>query len=274
MLEQSDGTPGRASLAAPTLLGCSARVDWSEARLARWLALAGIWSVAAAIGGIGLLHVIAPSRTLNPMQRTISEYALLPDGWVFDLGVMVLAVGSAAVIAALMIQGMLPRRSRSALFLSTWCIGLAGLVLFPKHGFGADTTVAGRVHWSWTLIAFFSLPIGTAMLFRARRIGLPESRWPGWAIRLSVVAGGWFVVLAGQTVASVVDPNRMWPIVGLVERGLSLTEMVTVWVLARWVLADGRRVPDSAVDLGTPDTEPPGPARRTESPTCMRSAGR
>lgn len=212
----------------------------SDLRLARWLALAGIWAVVVAVGAIGLLHAISPSRELNPIERTISEYALLPDGWVFDAGVVILAVGSAAVFAALMIRCMLVWRSWRSLFFAAWCIGLVGLVLFPKHGFGADNTIAGRVHWTWTLIAFFSLPIGTSMLCGAKRLSLANSRWARWAIRLSMVAAGWFVVLAGQTIASVVDPQGMWPIVGLVERGLSLTEMVTVWVLAMWVLAEIR----------------------------------
>ncbi|MGI8416142.1 MAG: DUF998 domain-containing protein [Nakamurella sp.] len=194
--------------------------------------------MAAAVGAIGLMHVIPPSSSLNPVRRTISEYSLLTDGWIFDAGVLTLAAGSAAVISALVVQRMLPLRSWSALFLSTWCIGLVGLVVFPKHGFGADTTFAGRVHWTWTLLAFFSLPIGTAMLVRIKRIELGTSRWPIRANRLSLIAGCWFVVLAGQTVSSVVDPAGMWPIVGLVERGLSLTEMATVWVLARWALSE------------------------------------
>ncbi len=233
MLEQSEG--GSALL--PTLGDRSAQLAPPGARVARWLALAGVWSVAIAVGAIGVMHVIPPSSALNPLQRTISEYALLTDGWVFDAGVMTLAAGSGAVIFALVFQHILPLRSWAALFLSTWCIGLVGLVLFPKHGFGADTTIAGRVHWTWTLLAFFSLPIGTAMLVRIKRVDLGLFRWPVWANRLSLIAGGWFVVLAGQTVVSVVDPAGMWPIVGLVERGLSLTEMVTVWVLARWALA-------------------------------------
>ena len=46
-----------------------------------------------------LLHVLPPSNRVNPMTRTISQYALESNGWMFDVGVLALAVGSMAVLA-------------------------------------------------------------------------------------------------------------------------------------------------------------------------------
>jgi hypothetical protein len=202
---------------------------------------------------IGLLHVIAPSRTRDPLSSTISEYALLSDGWVFDAAVVLLAVASLLVLLALVVRQLIGWRSLGALMTTVWSIGLVGLVVFPKQGFGADNSFAGRIHWTWTLIAFFSLPIGTTLMCWSSRH--PTARWPTWALRLSMISGGWFLVLTAQTVLSAATPIQAWRAVGLVERALSLTEMVVVVVLAGWVLHECRP-PEAPLDA------PPGVAVR------------
>lgn len=223
---------------AVDLLDDEAHVPGPDIVLARRLASAGISGVLVALAAIAALHLVMPSRSLDPLSRTISEYALLPNGWVFSWGVVVLAASSALILAAMLVREMVPWRSFSALFMSLWCLGLLGLVVFPKQGFNSNPSMAGRVHWTWTLIAFFSLPIGTCLMCWQHRV--VAGRWPRWAVRLSLVAGGWFVVLTGQTVLSAVTPIQAWRVVGLVERVLSATEMAVVVVLGLWVLHDCR----------------------------------
>ena len=210
------------------------------------LAATGLAAVVLSAVTIGILHIIPPSDRLDPMSRTISEYALLSNGWVFDAGVLVLATGTLAVLAALILLRLVRFRSAAAAMIALGCAGLVGLVAFPKHGFGADSTFEGRVHWTWTLIALFSLPIGITLACR-RLAG--QGRWPRLAVRLCAVAAGWFAVLTIQSVLSATTSigSSLW--VGLVERALSLTEMVAVGVLAAAVLAYARRLRAAPVAL-------------------------
>jgi hypothetical protein len=231
-----DGTIDACEIASVDLLGDAAHAPAQNIRLARQLAVAGILGVGIATVAIGLLHVMPGSRVLNPLSSTVSEYALLPDGWIFDSGVILLAVSSALILVAMMVRELVAWRSWGALMTLVWCVGLVGLIVFPKQGFGIDPSVAGRVHWTWTLIAFFSLPIGINLICWQHRT-LP-GRWRRWAVRLSMVAGGWFAVLTVQTAISALTPIEAWRVVGLVERALSLTEMIAVAVLGLWVLHD------------------------------------
>lgn len=218
------------------LLGDEAHAPIRNVVLARRLAVACIVGVALSMLSIGVLHFLPASRVLNPLSSTISEYALLPNGWLFNSGVIILSVSSVLVLTAMMVREMVAWRSWGARMTFVWCIGLVGLIVFHKQGIGIDSTFLGRVHWTWTLIAFFSLPIGTCLMCWQHRT-LP-GRWPRWAVRLSMVAGGWFVVLTVQTVLSAVTPIKAYVVVGFVERALSLTEMIIVVVLGLWVLHD------------------------------------
>lgn len=230
--------PHRVDLPSVDLLGNEAHAPARSIAAARALAGMGIGGVAVAAVAIGLLHVVAPSSSLDPLSSTISEYALLADGWIFNGAVMLLAVSSALVVTALILREIVPLQSWGAVLTFVWCVGLMGLVIYPKQRMGIDPSFLGRVHWTWTLIAFFSLPIGACLMCWQHRG--PAGRWPGWAVRLSMLAGGWFGVLTAQTALSALTPVQAWRAVGFVERALSLTEMVVVVFLALWVLDDSR----------------------------------
>ena len=218
------------------LLDDEAHAPRADVIWARRLAFTGIVGVVISVLAIGYLHIAEPSRAMNPLSRTISEYALYSNGWIFSWGVVILAIGSTLILMALVLREIVPWRSWGSLMTLMWSIGLLGLVIFPKQGFENNPSVAGRVHWTWTLIAFFSLPIGTCLVCWRHRV--PAGRWPRWAVQLSMVSGGWFIVLTIQTMLSAWTPVEAWRLVGLVERGLSLTEMAVVVVLGLWVWHD------------------------------------
>lgn len=230
-----DRDPRIAHAPAMDLLDEQAHPPGRDILLSRRLAMLGISGVAVSTLAISVLHVVAPSRSLDPLSRTLSEYELASNGWIFDTGVVVLAAASALILAAMVIREMVSFRSLGSLTTLLWSVGLIGLVVFRKHP-GLDPSLAGRVHWTWTLIAFFSLPIGTCLICWRHRT--PTGRWPRSAIRLSKVAGGWFSVLTLQTVLSAVTPIQAWRAVGLVERALSLTEMAVIVMLGLWVVHD------------------------------------
>lgn len=235
------------------LLDDEAHAPGRDIIFSRRIALTGIVGVVISALSIGYLHVVEPSRSMNPLSRTISEYALYANGWIFSWGVVVLSVSSALILLALVRREIVVWRSWGSLMTLLWSIGLIGLVVFPKQGFNNDPSLAGRVHWTWTLIAFFSLPIGTCLIcWRHRK---PTGRWPRWAVRLSMVSGGWFIVLTVQTVLSALTPIQAWRLVGLVERGLSVTEMAVVIVLGIWVVHDSG--PPAVLDPGPEPTRHP-----------------
>lgn len=220
------------------LLTEQAQVTGPDVTLARRLASIGIGGVGFSTACIALLHVIPPSRSRDPLSSTISEYALESDGWVFNAAVVLLAIASLLVLLAMVVRRLVPWRSPGALMMTGWTIGLVGLVVFPKLKAGPDASFGGRVHWTWTLIAFFCLPIGTLLICWGRRS--TAARWSRWAHVLAMGSGGWFLVLTAQTVLSAVTPIQAWRLVGLVERALSLTEMAVVVLLGGWVLHDCR----------------------------------
>ncbi|HZN16953.1 MAG TPA: DUF998 domain-containing protein [Micromonosporaceae bacterium] len=99
-----------------------------------------------------------PSRGRDqPILRTISEYALHEAAWLFNLGVLGLAAGSAAVLA-LTLTGLVRPASLSGIGLLLWVAGLLAVVCFPKHDWRIGPSATGDVHRLASLIAFVSLP--------------------------------------------------------------------------------------------------------------------
>jgi hypothetical protein len=198
----------------------------------RMKAVAGLGAacVLASLSLYAALHVMAPSADLDWMRRTISQYALMPNGWIFDTATLLLAAGSAAVVTALLRAGVLSRTAAVALGL--WVIGLVGVVWFEKHNWQVGPSMSGDVHRVASVVAFLSLPVGA--LLAARRGGGP-ARW--------VAAGGVVSLLCFMPIlwAVLAEPwtgVRWWRAIPLggVERLLGLAEVMTVLLLARWAV--------------------------------------
>src|SRR4051812_11913383 len=99
---------------------------------ARRLAGLGVAAVAASIALYAWLHVAQPSAWLDWKTRTISQYALLENGWVFDTATLLLAAGSIAILAALVRAHLVGATSGAAAALLLWAVGLVGVVWFEK----------------------------------------------------------------------------------------------------------------------------------------------
>jgi hypothetical protein len=208
------------------------------------LAGLGVACVLASLALYASLHVLPPSAELDWTRRTISQYALMPNGWAFDAATLLLAAGSAAILVALHRAGRLTRGALTALAL--WVIGLVGVVWFEKHNWQAGPSMSGDVHRVASVMAFLSLPIG-ALLAAGRAPG--TARW--------VTAGGVVSLLCFTPIlwAVLAEPwtgVRWWQAIplGAVERLLGLAEVVTVLLLAWWVVrAEPTR--DRAAAVGT-----------------------
>jgi hypothetical protein len=214
------------------------------AAMTRWpraTAYLGLSGIAAAVLLIGVLHVIPPSSQVSVVRRTISEYALLEDAWVFNLGVMALAIGSLAVIAALAGQKLIKLLSPASALITLWSLCLVAIVAFPKNNWAIGPSFGGMIHRYASVVAFVSLPIAAIVIGRATR-----SAWPVW---LGTISLGWFGLILGAVVLQPFTGTRWWVAIplGAVERGLLLTEVAAVASLA--VLGLARKVAPSPAVL-------------------------
>ena len=220
--------------------GAALRNGWQTGAMAlpRWLALAGIAAVVVALGMIGSLHVTGPSAELDPMRRTISQYALLETGNVFNTAVVLLAAGSAATLLALIRTALVPVRSGATVALLLWCVGLAAVVYFPKHNWAVGPSIEGTVHRYASVVAFLGLPVAALLIGRRWR---GDARWRGPAAVTTAFGILALLCFAPIAVAFVLHPFtgvpwwRAIPLGG-VERVLALVEVVTVGYLGWWAI--------------------------------------
>ncbi|GEL22127.1 hypothetical protein PSU4_10810 [Pseudonocardia sulfidoxydans NBRC 16205] len=220
----------------------------------RALAALGGIGVAAAILLVGALHVVAADR-VDPVRRTISEYALGADAWMFDVGVVALALGSVAVILALTRADVLRPRSGATVLLGIWAVGMLTVVVFEKTNWSIGPSLGGYIHRYASLVAFLALPLGALLLARAQR-GVPGVlAHRVWTRVLALASLGWFLPILWGFAMRPVTGRSWWNAVplGLVERGLALTEVLLVAVLALWAAhAAGSRSRTPAPGLPAP----------------------
>jgi hypothetical protein len=192
------------------------------------------------------LHVLPPTSEISPVHRTISEYGLTTSAWAFDLGVVSLAVGSVAVLAGLVMVRRIRLLGAGTIFGTLWIAGLLTLVTFPKHNWAlGGMTSSGQVHRMASLVAFLALPIA-AMAMARRHDQAPGAVAARCAFWLGVVSLLWFSPIV---IAVVTTPGAWWLAIplGLVERGMALTEVAALVALAFLLRSFG------------PGLSPPGP---------------
>ncbi|MEU4425885.1 DUF998 domain-containing protein [Actinoplanes sp. NPDC024001] len=226
----------------------------------RHLARFGVACVAACLGLFAWLHLTPPSALLDWRTRTLSQYALLDNGWAFDTATLLLALGSAAVILALVRAGVLRARSGAAVALWLWVAGLIGVVVFEKHNWAVGPSISGDVHRAASLLAFLSLPVA-ALLAGAFGLRRPAARTAATAVLLAgAVSLLCFTPILWALLAEPWTGVRWWRAIplGTVERLLGLAEVVTVLLLARWATLTPVR--GSASASAAASTERPEPA--------------
>ncbi len=213
-------------------------------RAARALAIAGIAAVVGAVLLVGALHFAPQTATISPVRRTISEYALTDAGWAFNLGALALAVGSLAVVGALVVTRAAAGRSGGALLASLWAAALLVIVLFPKHNWAVGPSTGGSIHRVASVVAFLCLPLAVILLTR-RAVPGPLDRPVAAraAFWLAVISLLWFAPIVGALLLSPVTGTPWWQAIplGLVERGLVITEVLAVIALGVWALSASTR---------------------------------
>ncbi|MFC4040127.1 DUF998 domain-containing protein [Dactylosporangium siamense] len=201
----------------------------------------GVLCVAVSVVLFGVLHVVPPSAGLDWSSRTISQYALLSNGWMFDVATLLLAAGSFAVLVALHRAALVRRAAAAALLL--WVAGLVGVVWFEKHNWSTGPSMSGDIHRAASLVAFLSLPAG-ALLAALPWLRAGRTRPAARLVALGgVVSLLCFAPILWALLSEPWTGVRWWRAIPLggVERLLGLAEVATVLLLARWAVRATRR---------------------------------
>jgi Protein of unknown function (DUF998) len=228
----------------------------APARARAW-ALAGAALVVAGVAAMLALHLVAPD--VDPVRRTISQYALGPWKPLFDAAVLAVAAGSAAVLAGLIGSGLVRWRSTSAALVAAWSVLLVVVVAFEKIDWSVGPTPTGYVHRYASLVAFFCLPAAALGVSRAWRGDVRWGRFAALTRWLGVGALAWLAPLLIGFALRPLTGVPWWRFVplGLFERGLALTEVAAVIVLGLWAARAARpAAPPSGAAAGAGATAP------------------
>lgn len=230
-----------------------------------WFGLAG--AVCGPLA-VGLLHVMPPTDRINPVRRTISEYALHETGWLFNLGVLGLAAGSFAVLVALVRAGVARLNSLGGWALLLWCAGLAAVVYFPKHNWSVGPSMDGHLHRAASLVAFVSLPVGALLIAWMWRRHETWRRHALWTAAFAVLALAFFGVIAGAIVLEPVTGVRWFRAIplGAVERALATAEVLVVLTLGWWASVSDPRSPAGRTPSHAAAAEPAQPHQAGPTP--------
>jgi hypothetical membrane protein len=207
------------------------------ARRSRALSVLALTGLAVGAVLVLLLQLIPPTNQISPLTRTISEYGLSSNAWIFNVAVVLVAAGSVLAFA--------PRAKTqpvAAVFAGLWVVSLLVIVAFPKTDWAVGPSSGGTLHRAASVVGFVCLPIAVLLAARTatHRKRLTQS--------LAVASLLWFAVILGAVGVALVDDTRWWELIplGLVERLLALTELLAIGALAAPVRLDMTEVTDQA----------------------------
>lgn len=197
----------------------------------RTVTLAGLGALAAGVVLVLALHVLPPTDEIDPLRRTISQYALGPNKWIFDVAVLLVALGSALAFAELVRRRLIEPLSAPVVFGALWTLSLLVVVFFTKTDWTVGPSIGGVIHRYASVVGFLSLPL--AVLLVARRV-FPDA--PGWRLAARGFAGLALGVLSllflgVLRMAAGGGPWWLFMPLGLVERAMALFAVAAIAVL-------------------------------------------
>lgn len=177
------------------------------------------------------LHVVPPTNEISVVRRTLSEYALGPNKWLFDVAVLLVAFGSALGFAAMVRHRQVRPYSGTVVLGALWTISLLVIVAFTKTDWTVGPSVGGMIHRYASVVGFVSLPL--AVLLVAHKVFPDRSTWR-WAARgFAVMSLAWFGVILVGVVRMGMGYGPWWRFVplGLVERAVALSAVAAILTL-------------------------------------------
>ena len=112
----------------------------------RSVTLASLGALALGVVLMLTLHVVPPTNEINPVRRTISQYALGPTKWVFDVAVLLIALGSALAFAELVRRRIVRPFSAPVVLGAMWTVCLLVVVWFTKTDWTVGPSLGGVIH--------------------------------------------------------------------------------------------------------------------------------
>jgi hypothetical protein len=179
-----------------------------------------------------MLHVVPPTNEISPYRRTISEYALGPSKWVFDVAVLLVALGSALAFVALVRRGLVRAWSVAVVLGALWTLSLLVIIVFTKTDWTVGPSAGGTIHRFASVVGFVSLPV--AVLLVARGVFPTRPGWR-WAARgFALLALGWLglIMLGVVRMAAGYGPWWLFVPLGLVERAVAVSAVAAITTVA------------------------------------------
>jgi len=209
----------------------------------RAIAAGGVLAVVLTVVLVAGLDTGTALTAPDGLRRTISEYGLGPQAWVFTAAVVLLAAGSIAALVTFVRHGLLKLFSGTSIALTLWTLGMIVIAIFPKQDRSMPSSMSGQVHRLASLVAFISLPIAAFLLAKAMA---RKHEWTAF-VRRTRILGALSVVMFSPLVYSIVvgviTGTAWWRVlpIGYVERGLLLAEVLTVLVIGHWSMAVSKK---------------------------------
>ncbi|HWM06041.1 MAG TPA: DUF998 domain-containing protein, partial [Actinophytocola sp.] len=176
------------------------------------------------------LHVVPPTNEISPVRRTLSQYALGPNKWAFDLSVLLIAAGSALGFAGLVRHRLIRPVSAGVVFGALWIASLLVIVAFTKTNWSVGPSMGGTIHRYASVVGFVSLPL--AVIVVARAVFPRGSGWRLAAQGFGLVSLGLFGVIVIGAVRMVYGGGPWWRFVplGLWERAIAMSAVASISV--------------------------------------------
>jgi len=209
-------------------------------------ALAGVIAMVTGVVLLLALHVLPPTSEISPVRRTISEYALSDSKWVFDAGVLLIALGSALAFAAVVRHRGVAPYSGAVVFGALWTLSLLAVVVFTKTDWTIGPSIGGTIHRYASVVGFVSLPL--AVLLVAHKVFPTQPAWRWTARGFGVVALGWFSLILVGVVRMAYGYGPWWRFVplGLVERAMAGAAVAAILTLALGLVVRAEKPRDVA----------------------------
>lgn len=197
----------------------------------RFVPLASLGALVLGAALLLALHLMPPTDRISPIRRTLSQYALSPNKWIFDLAVLLVAIGSALAFGELLRRRLVRVLSPASVFGLLWTISLVTVVVFTKNNWALGPSMGGMIHRYASLVAFLSLPlaviIGAGVVF-------PRAAGWRWLVRgLGITSLAWFGLIMLGVVNMFAGGGPWWQFVplGLVERVMAATAVAAMSVI-------------------------------------------
>jgi hypothetical protein len=208
-------------------------------------------SLGALVLGVVLmlaLHVLPPSNEVNIVRRTISQYALGPNKWIFDIAVLLIAAGSALAFADLVRRGLVRPLSLPVALGALWTLSLLVVVWFTKTDWTVGPSTGGVIHRWASVVGFVALPLAVLLVAPTAFAAAPGRRLAARLLGVLSLSGLGVLLVGVLRMLAGGGPWWLFVPLGLVERFMALTAVASLAVVLAGLLARAK----SRDEVGVP----------------------